>query len=253
MNCSVPVTISGPGTPQFQICSDSGCSTVVQGWTSAPAAIVSGQYLQVRLTSNATGGATSTASIYAGGAASIWTVSTASTDCTVPSPPIGSVCADGSVYAGMSPDAGGVKMFTQRCDLGQTWNGSACTGTRLSVTWNNGTSNWTFTNYSSFNTGKANTAGLYALADAGAIYYAAKDCAILNENGHTDWYLPALSEMTVLAVNSATILNFDISGSLYWSSTEYYSDGSSTYRFSDATYQSNVKKAEGHLIRCVRR
>ena len=54
--------------------------------------------------------------------------------CAAPSPAIGSICSDGSQYAGLTPD-GNVKMYIMRCNLGQSWNGSACTGTETTVAW----------------------------------------------------------------------------------------------------------------------
>lgn len=55
INCSVPVTISGQGSPEYQICSDSGCSTVLQGWTSGPSSISNGQIYNPALTTDSTG------------------------------------------------------------------------------------------------------------------------------------------------------------------------------------------------------
>jgi hypothetical protein len=93
--------------------------------------------MQLRQTSDAAGGATVTSQVIIGGTASFWNVSNAGGDCVGTTPPVGTVCADGTIYAGLSPDTG-AKMFTTRCDYGQTWNGSACTGTRLPQNWNNG-------------------------------------------------------------------------------------------------------------------
>jgi hypothetical protein len=157
----------------------------------------------------------------------------------------------------MSPDAGGVKMFTQRCDIGQSWNGTNCTGTRIAPTWNNGSATWTPTNLLSAVTGQANTTALTTAplnVDGGAPYYAAQDCDTLNENGHTDWYLPARNELNVLYTGKTAIGNFDVSGSSYWSSTEGANNTYAWYeRFSDG-YQSNyVSKNSSYILRCVRR
>lgn len=252
ISCTIPVTVSGAGSPQFQICSDSGCSSVVQGWTSSPSSIVSGQYLQVRQTSDAAGGATTQATIIAGTTASIWSISTAGGDCVGTTPPVGTVCADGTIYAGISPDTS-VKMFTTRCDYGQTWNGSACIGSRLPQNWNNGTTNWTSTGYTNTNTGKANSAGIFASADAGSPHAAATACENLNQDGHTDWYLPSINEVNIMYAGKNTIRNFDLSGIGYWSSTESGSDIACRQRFSDGFQYCSASKNQVQHARCVRR
>ncbi len=249
INCSVPVSISGQGSPQFQICSDSGCSSVVQGWTSSPSSISSGQYLQTRLTTDTVGGAMFQSTIIVGSGATVWSVTNAGGDCTG-SPSIGTVCADGTLYAGLTPD-GGVKMFTTRCDFGQTWDGSNCTGSRASLQWNNGTSSWTPTGYTGTTTGKSNSAGIAALVDAGSPHAAAQNCENLNLNGNTDWYLPALGEVNVIYSSRAVIRNFDTSGN-YWAATEADSPRAYIVRFSDGTQTLDAKNASNR-VRCVRR
>ncbi len=251
INCNVPVSISGLGTPAFRTCSDSSCSSVIQDWTTGTSSISNNQYIQVRQTSDAAGGATDQITVIVGSGASVWSVATSGGDCTG-SPAVGTICADGSVYAGLSPD-GNVKMYTTRCDYGQTWSGAACTGTRAPQNWNNGSSNWTTTNYTNGNTGKANNAGLVALADAGAPYAAANTCASLNINGHTDWYLPALNELNVLYTGKGAIKNFDTSGSVYWSSTETNNFYAWYERFSDGNQYIYGTKNNTYYIRCVRR
>jgi hypothetical protein len=255
INCSVPVTISGPGSPQYQICSDAGCSTVVQGWTSSPSSLTTGQYLQVRLTTDSAGGALFQATIIVGSAASVWSVTNAGGDCTA-SPSIGTVCADGSIYAGLSPD-GNVKMFTTRCDAGQTWDGvSACTGSRTGMNWNNGTINYTVTGITGNTTGKSNSAALAALADAGSPHTAASYCESLSINGKTDWYLPALSELNVLYSNRSAIRNFEPVGSYYWVSTETSSSNAWIQNLTTGVQYSNSgvnNKTNGYYVRCVRR
>jgi hypothetical protein len=250
INCSVPVQISGQGSPQYQICADSGCSSVIQGWTSSPSSITTGQYLQTRLTTDTVGGAMFQSTIIVGSGATVWSVTNAGGDCTG-SPSIGTVCADGTIYAGLTPD-GGIKMFTTRCDFGQTWDGSNCTGGRIALQWNNGTANYSSTGYTSTTTGKLNSAGIAALVDAGSPYAAAQNCENLNLNGKTDWYLPALGELNVLASNNAVIRNFDTSGPYYWSSTEADQWGGWVKRFLDGSPGTNYKYYS-FLVRCVRR
>ncbi|MBK7961026.1 MAG: DUF1566 domain-containing protein [Bdellovibrionales bacterium] len=251
INCSVTITITGQGSPQYQTCSDASCTTVVQGWTSSPSSITTGQYLQTRLTTDSVGGASFQATLIVGSGATVWTVTNAGGDCTG-SPSIGTVCADGTVYAGLSPD-GNNKMFTTRCDAGQTWDGSNCTGPRTSLSWNNGTINRLVTGYTSAVTGQTNSAGLSGLSDAGAPYESATYCQTLNINGKTDWYLPALSELNILFSNKIIIRNFDTSGTYYWSATEYNADGAYVVRFSDGNVSFLTQKNVFKLTRCVRR
>lgn len=250
INCSVPVTISGQGSPQYQICSDASCTTVVQGWTSSPSSITNNQYLQTRLTTDIVGGATFQSTIIVGSGATVWSVTNAGGDCSG-SPAIGTVCADGTIYAGLSPD-GSIKMFTHRCDLGQTWDGVNCTGARNALPWNNGTDNGTTTGYTGSTTGKSNSAGIAALSDAASPHVAAQNCENLNENGKTDWYLPSLDELNVLYSNRAEIRNFDTSSGSYWSSRENDFIGAWFETFSSGNQTTNFKYY-GRLVRCVRR
>lgn len=252
INCTVPVTISGGGSPQFQICSDAACASVVQSWTSSPSSIVSGQYLQVRLTTDIVGGAQFKSTVIIGSTASVWTVTNAGGDCTG-SPAIGTVCADGTLYAGLTPD-GGVKMFTTRCDAGQTWDGvSTCTGTRLLPSYNNGSFNFIANGTTSSTAGRANTTILSGLADAGAPYQTAEYCDNLVENGHSDWYLPAANEAVLLYSNRNVLRNF-IGSRGYHTSTEL--DAS---RFCAVLFNSNgdvfclASKTINDPLRCVRR
>ncbi len=70
------VAITGDGTPEYQICSTSNCSTVVQPWTVANGVISSGQYIQLRLTTSGSLDTTSTATLNVGGTNYTWNVKT---------------------------------------------------------------------------------------------------------------------------------------------------------------------------------
>jgi len=181
------------------------------------------------------------------------------------SPVPGCVAADGTVYAGLSPD-GNVPMYVTRCDAGMTWDGSACSGTRSAITWNNGTGNWTVTGITNVNTGEANTAALAVLLDAGQPYQAARYCDNLDMQGKTDWYLPALAELNVIYLASVAAggtfrASFDLSGlyppGWYWSSSEYENTTAFDQRLSDGTQGANLKYGYGGdiglSIRCSRK
>jgi hypothetical protein len=192
---------------------------------------------------------------------------------------LGDVCSDGTIYAGTSPD-GAVPMYATVCDAGQYWNGSVCTacgsglwsgsGSTCDTTWssvnepswNNGTSNNTVTGFTSTTTGRANTAGLVALVDAGSPYNAANYCKNLSAYGHADWYLPAKDELNVMFLNRVAIANFDttdgsalIGGGypgIYWASTEYNPGHAWWQRFTDGGQGNGLKKVF-YAVRCVRR
>jgi hypothetical protein len=248
-NCTVNTAISGSGSPAYRTCSDSGCSTVVQDWTTGASSIASGQYIQARLTSSSTGGVQYNAVLIAGNGSTSWGVATAG-DCSG-SPAVGTGCSDGTVYAGQSAD-GNVKMYVTRCNAGQTWNSgtSTCDGSAWTLNWNNGTTNWTDTGYYSANTGRANTTGLAALADAGSPHNAAQYCENLDEDGHTDWYLPAKNELATIYGGKAAIGNFI--NDWYWTSTENYTDDAWSHDFTDGS-QSLSTKSNALYVRCARR
>jgi hypothetical protein len=173
-------------------------------------------------------------------------------------PAVGQTCADGSIYAGLSPD-GGVPMYTTPADAPSL------------IAWNDGTSNWvdtamencTFASGTelSCQTGEANTALLVGLSGSGspAPYQAAEYCDGLTAHGHSDWYLPAQAELDVLYDNkNAGDLNgtFNETGSFpagwYWSSSEFDLIGAWFQFFSDGT-QLAPNKGNELSVRCVRR
>ncbi|MBU0800058.1 MAG: DUF1566 domain-containing protein, partial [Alphaproteobacteria bacterium] len=166
----------------------------------------------------------------------------------------GQVCADGSIYAGESPD-GGVPMYTTPADTDFT-------------SWNNGTGTYTDSplvdcvadNEASCDTGEANTNTLVGLADGAEPYEAALHCANLVAHGRSDWYLPARNELMEMRTNRVAIGGFDLSGSFpngtYWSSSE-----DTTFNDNDAiniNFQSGAENMAGNKsnelsVRCVRK
>jgi hypothetical protein len=187
------------------------------------------------------------------------------------SPSVGTVCADGTVYAGLSPD-GNVPMYVTRCDLGQSWNGTSCTGTRTTPTWNDGTSNWLDTPLANCSastgtsppvgtgtciTGRSNSNYLLTADSAtttGGVdpHNAAIACENLVEDGHSDWYLPGLNELYLLYVGRASISGLDTSGNWYWSSSEYHLGNAWLVRFIDG-FQLSYGKNLTYYLRCARR
>ncbi|QQG36765.1 MAG: DUF1566 domain-containing protein [Micavibrio aeruginosavorus] len=269
--CSATVGVSGTGgNPQYRVCSDAACSSEIQTWTASNTAqTMQGNYIQLRATSSASSGTTFTITASIGPVSSDWAITTGISGCS----PVGTICSDGSVYAGLSPD-GNVPMYIARCDLGQTWDGAACTGTASSLPWNAGDTGWVDTplvNCASAAgcdaSGETNTATLVATdasTNAGTQdHVAARECDNLNVHGKTDWYLPSARELDLIYDNlvDATpannapdplITGFETSGGQYWSSSEYDISPAWRQRFSDGS-QTNSNKYYLYRVRCARR
>jgi hypothetical protein len=275
------VTLTGFTGPVSATCNT--CTGIARNgvWGVSPVTgFVNNDTIAIRLTASSGAGVATTTNVTVGSTTSgTWTVTTA-TACSV-GIIVGQACPDGTIYAGTSPD-GSVPMYATVCDARQYWNGSACTACGSGLwsgsgstcdttwsstnypTWNNGTSNWTVTGYTSTTTGSANTVGLVALVDAGSPYNAANYCKNLSAYGHADWYLPAKAELNVMYGNRVAIANFDttdgstlIGGAypgLYWTSTEYSNYYAWYQRFSDGFQDFNFG-TKSHLfsVRCVRR
>ncbi len=255
LGAAVPLNITGKGTPQFRNCSDASCATEITTWGNSPLSVSDGEYLQLRLTSSESSQQTNNAIITDGTHQEIWSVATEYVNnCSAASPPEGTLCADGTVYAGITPD-GNVKMYVTRCDAGMTWDGSSCSGTRLALPWNDGNTNYVTTGYVSAATGQANTAGL-AVTDANDVaagtqdHIAAVYCDDLVQGGHSDWYLPARTELDVIYGNKTVIGNF--STGYYWSSSENFTSSAWRQSFSDGSQNSN-SEYNNNAVRCARR
>lgn len=253
--CNATVGISGTGgSPQYRVCSDAACSTVTQNWTAANNTIaMQGLYIQLRATSSASVATNFAVTLSIGSVSSVWNISTGMSGCA----PIGTVCSDGTVYAGLS--GASTPMYVTRCDAGQTWSGSACTGTRQTLCWNNCNSSDYTTTSTGSSDGQGNTATLVVTdSDSGIAgvqqHLAAQYCKSLSVNGHSDWYLPAQTELNTLYTNAAAIGNFDTSGNLYWSSAEGGDNTRSWYQnFSTGGQSDYGAKQSGMFVRCARR
>lgn len=179
-------------------------------------------------------------------------------------PNIGDTCSDGSIYAGLSPDAS-LPMYTTPADAPGTyaWNNGNSSG-YVDTTMVNCTDGSPGT-ASSCQTGEANTAILIAEdSDSGVggvqPHQAAAYCDGLSAHGYSDWYLPAQDELNVLYTNKNTgALNgtFNETGSwpagYYWSSSEDNNGNARNQRFSDGNQSSSGNKSDGLAVRCVRK
>lgn len=260
--CNATVSVSGSGTPEYRVCSTSNCSSVDIAWTTSNNSVaMQGKYLQLRATTAGTAGTTYTITASIGPVSSDWNITTTPTNCSAGA--IGTVCADGSVYAGTSPD-GGVPMYVTRCDYNQTWSGSACINTRTGITWNNGQSDWVDTSLVNCGSvpacdvsGETNTTTLSSADsdsnDAGVQpHAAAKYCDDLVIHGNSDWYLPSAPELNVIYANKTAIGQFDTGGDYYWSSSEN-DNGNAWYQEFSNGAQGVFTKAAGNWVRCARR
>ena len=248
--CNAIVSVSGGGSPQFRVCSDSICSSEVQTWTATNTSLdMNARYLQLRATSASTGSTTVNVTASVGGVTNTWSISTASSGSCGASPTIGQVCADGTIYAGLTPD-GNKDMYVERCDVTKTWDGSNCTGGTNVFPWNNDNgTGYVLVGVSSLVTGESNTAAIIGSdADSGVAgvqpHQAAQACADSTAHGHTDWYLPAVNETKTIYENLVDATPNDdvfspiISGFVsarYWTSTEVY----------DNLYSGNVDFSTG--------
>jgi len=237
------VTLSGFAGPQTATCG-TGCTAIARNGSWGGTTVTgfySGDTIAIRQTSSSSYNTQTTATVTVGGTTSgVWGVTTIDA-----CPSVGDVCPNGTINAGLSPD-GNVRMYTTRCDVGQTWSGSTCTGTRGTYAWGPTSS----TGYTSQTTGKTNSAGLAAL---GSSYAAAYYCENLTAFDSSDWYLPAYMELYVLYTNRTAIGNFDTSGAnYYWSSSES-SSTSARYRNFYCNCGGSVEKYNTYYVRCVRR
>lgn len=177
-----------------------------------------------------------------------WIALGADDSCAVASPAAGTVCRDGSVYAGLSPD-GNVKMYTTPADAPTTYCYNNCNNTGQTIT-----------GATSFVSGETNTATLIAMDSdngTGGIqpHQAAQYCADLVAHGYDDWYMPAYDEVNdVLYPNRAAIGGFDTVGALpYDTSTEASADSLQCFYFDGSVCGWGYKHDADKRLRCVRK
>jgi hypothetical protein len=172
---------------------------------------------------------------------------------------IGDACADGTIYAG---SIAGIPRYVTRCDVGRTWDGTTCVGTRTPACFSacNQTGELQ-TGVTDLDDGPGNTAALVAL-DADTVtpgfqaHEAATICDGLTDSGHSDWYLPAKHELDLMHDNRIAIGQFQvvIQARMY-SSTEATSDlRYARFRnfFQEEDYDIN-KWYSLEFLRCMRR
>jgi len=180
----------------FRICADAACGTVVHDWRTSTIGVVDGQFLQVRQMSANALSTSRQKTVRVGTYSTNFIVRSQSAYCGG----VGNVCEDGTVYIGSFDNK---HLAVMHCDAGQVWNGSSCTGTRIQRPFYTSNSsvitgicgNWNGTGTACWD-GLGNTAKLVA---ASANYRAAAYCDGLTQNGHSDWFLPAIGQFVFMA------------------------------------------------------
>ena len=247
------VTLSGTFSGLTATCG-AGCTGISRNGGASSTTVSgfgTGDTIVIKQTSSANSTTATTATVTVGGTTSgTWQVTTTTDPCAATSPTIGTVCADGSVYAGITPDTS-VKMYAAPCDYGMTGSAGNCTGTSgQQLAWSGGGS--IATGVTSQTTGRANTLALHNDdGNADAPYGAADYCYNLsNYLGHSDWYLPALGEATILYQGHAAIGGFI--NQFYWSSSEADAGNAAAENLVTGG-GGNGHKYNGEAMRCVRR
>jgi hypothetical protein len=240
------VSLSGSSFSCAVSASCTGCSDILRNGVSSGATshvlVAPGDTISLAISSSATASATATASVTVGATtSSVWSVTT--TQC----PNVGDVCADGSQYAGITPN-GNIRMYVERCDYPQTWNGSSCTGTIQYPKWASGVS--VTTNRTSAVTGEANSDYLAGLSNADSPYSAAQHCYNATDHGQTDWYLPATQELQLLTANYST---FNMQSTNYWASTESSTVNAVTVKYPTSASADPKTSSTSNRVRCVRK
>ncbi len=162
-------------------------------------------------------------------------------------PAVGTVCADGSVYAGLSPDQSR-KMYAQRCDIDQYWDtvSNSCQGAGSTMAYSSAFSETYANNTVS---GRENTIQIALRTDYD--YPAAQACYESSAHDKSDWYLPATDELAVLNNKKDDIGNF--AEGEYWSSTQNFNwVFACMWDFSDESSTCWVDKRAAFNVRCVR-
>lgn len=74
---SANAMVYGDGSPEMRICADNSCTSVRVNWTNVSQAVVNNEYVQLRMTSNAAGGATDVVNLKVGRTPLVdWSIST---------------------------------------------------------------------------------------------------------------------------------------------------------------------------------
>lgn len=143
------ISISGDGSPQYRICEDSACSTVLTDWTASAGTIEQNRYLQLRGTSSDTESTQFDIDITVGAASDTWSITT-----VVPAyNPMGDLVSS--------------TVFDLDATVSDSYSGSGTTWANLEATPADSAAQtaYDFSNNGFTFTGSAGSAGAYWLAD----------------------------------------------------------------------------------------
>ncbi len=205
-------------------------------------------------------------------------------DPCVGTPPVGTVCAGGSLYAGTF-DGGKYMVMPSGC--ADSTSNPTCSGTdTVTKTWNDGFGSVydipsisniisSATSSSSAERGHYTTPIIAAitLSTEGGLHAAARHCNDMTYGGHSDWYLPSKSELAYVYCKSTPVAHStlypqenvncggagptselsDFASNNYWSSTESGPGSALQQSFSGGTQNTSGLKNANKYIRCVRR
>ena len=229
------------------------CTGISYNGGSFVAGPISGVYagdtiaIQLRSASAMGGSATATATVGSTTSAT-WTVSTTTNDSCSGSPAVGTVCGDGSIYAGLSPD-GNNPMFLMPYDVSNTVAFATCCSA-------------VNTGNTSTITGRANTIFYAARSDSDSPYTAAVLCRQQTFGGHSDWYIPALGEWQIVYANypalrvPANMTNACGFGlQPYLTSTTYWNGANErlNYACMNGDFSQTYTNQLNYITRCIRR
>jgi hypothetical protein len=121
------VTLSGFTGSLTALCNTDCTAIGVNGvWGGTTNTVSSGQTIAIAQVASISSITPTTASITVGNTtSSTWTVTTAADTCAGYDSAPGTVCPNGEIYAGVSPDTN-AKMYTTPCDAGYYWSSGAC-------------------------------------------------------------------------------------------------------------------------------
>jgi Protein of unknown function (DUF1566) len=112
------------------------------------------------------------------------------------------------------------------------------------IVWNHGSYNLTNATRNGIGAGKANTERI--IIKQGNGQYAAQLCADYQGGGYSDWYLPSVTELTLLYRQQAIVGNFTTG--VYWSSSELSTQQATAISFTGGVFTPSNKT----LTRTVR-